>query len=177
MRRIMSAADATDVEAMVRDEPDGRKRHLRLWLRLLSCTNLISAEIRQRLRAEFEFTLPRFDLMAQLYREPAGLRLGELSKRMMVSNANVTALVDRLTAEGFVSREAVLEDRRALVVRLTKAGTTAFAQIAAAHEAWLISMFGELDIATIDRLMQELASLKRSVIKVTTAASDAGPED
>jgi len=171
----MAAAEATDVEAMVRDEPHGRKQHLRLWLRLLSCTNLISAEIRQRLRGEFDFTLPRFDLMAQLYREPEGLRLGELSKRMMVSNANVTALVDRLTAEGFVSREAVLEDRRALVVRLTKAGTTAFAQIAAAHEAWLTSMFGELDDRTVDALMQELALLKRSVTRVTTAQQDAGP--
>ena len=173
----MSAPDATDVEAMVRDEPYGRKQHLRLWLRLLSCTNLISAEIRQRLRAEFDFTLPRFDLMAQLYREPEGLRLGELSKRMMVSNANVTALVDRLTTEGFVSREAVLEDRRALVVRLTKAGTTAFAQIATAHEAWLTSMFSELDNATIDGLMHELASLKRSVIKVTTAHPNTAPQD
>lgn len=173
---MMSASDVTDVEAMVRDEPDGRKRHLRLWLRLLSCTNLISAEIRQRLRGEFDFTLPRFDLMAQLYREPEGLRLGELSKRMMVSNANVTALVDRMIAEGFVSREAVLEDRRALVVRLTKAGTTAFAQIATAHEAWLTSMFGELDSATIERLMQELALVKRSVIKVTTAPLGARPK-
>jgi len=96
---------------------------------------------------------------------------------MMVSNANVTALVDRLTTEGFVSREAVLEDRRALVVRLTKAGTTAFAQIATAHEAWLTSMFGELDNATIDGLMQELASLKRSVIKVTTAHPNTAPQD
>jgi DNA-binding MarR family transcriptional regulator len=173
----MSVADATDVEAMLREEPHGRKHQLRLWLRLLSCTNLISAEIRQRLRVDFEFTLPRFDLMAQLYREPEGLRLGELSKRMMVSNANVTALVDRLITEGFVSREAVLEDRRALVVRLTKAGMTAFAQIAAAHEAWLTSMFGDLDVATTERLMQDLASLKRSVIRVTTAQPDAGPQD
>lgn len=173
---MMSDSDVTDVEAMVRDEPDGRKRHLRLWLRLLSCTNLISAEIRQRLRGEFDFTLPRFDLMAQLYREPEGLRLGELSKRMMVSNANVTALVDRMIAEGFVSREAVLEDRRALVVRLTKAGTTAFAQIATSHEAWLTSMFGELDSATIERLMKELALVKRSVVKVTTAPPGARPK-
>src|SRR5579864_5917963 len=82
----MSLLERTDVETLVRDEAKGRKQDLRLWLRLLSCTNLITAEIRQQLRGEFKFTLPRFDLMAQLDRAPEGLRLGELSKRMMVTN-------------------------------------------------------------------------------------------
>src|SRR5581483_3049563 len=154
----------TDVEALVRDEPKRRKNQLRLWLRLLSCTNLITAEIRQRLRGEFEFTLPRFDLMAQLDREPEGLRLSELSKRMMVTNGNLTGLVERLIEEGYVRRVDDPSDGRASVVRLTKAGTEIFQRLAAAHEAWLATLFDGLSADATERLMKDLAALKRSVV-------------
>lgn len=156
----------TDVETLVRDEPKGSKHQLRLWLRLLSCTNLITAEIRQRLRGEFEFTLPRFDLMAQLDREPNGLRLSELSKRMMVTNGNLTGLVERLIEEGYVRRVDDPTDGRASVVRLTRAGADIFKKLAAAHEAWLATLFNELNPEAAERLMQDLAALKRSVVEV-----------
>ena len=154
-----------DVEAMVRSEPGDQKRQLRLWLRLLSCSNLIEAEVRHRLRVEFDMTLPRFDLMAQLYREPDGLRLSGLSKRMMVSNGNLTALVDRLIVDGYVSRTTDTNDRRAFVVQLTKAGNFIFAQIAEAHEGWLRDLMGGLSDQQMSSLTQDLAQLKRSLIQ------------
>jgi DNA-binding MarR family transcriptional regulator len=163
--------ERTDVETLVRDEPKGRKQQLRLWLRLLSCTNLITAEIRRRLRNDFEFTLPRFDLMAQLDREPDGLRLGELSKRMMVSNGNLTGLVDRLVEEGYVRRVDDPSDGRASVVRLTKSGAETFKTLAAAHEEWLTRLFDGLSPGAAERLMSDLAALKRSVVEVA-ALSD-----
>jgi DNA-binding MarR family transcriptional regulator len=163
----MPPRDDTDVETLVRDEPKGHKHELRLWLRLLSCTNLITAEIRQRLRGEFEFTLPRFDLMAQLYREPDGLRLGELSRRMMVTNGNLTGLVDRLIEEGYVSRIGDPSDGRAWVVRLTRSGSDTFKNLAAAHESWLATLFDGLNSAATERLMNDLATLKRSVVEVS----------
>ena len=86
---------------------------LRLWLRLLTCTNLIESQIRSRLRTEFNITLPRFDLMAQLERHPEGLKMGVLSKRMMVTGGNVTGITDQLVAEGLVMREDNPTDRRA----------------------------------------------------------------
>ena len=159
--------ERTDVETLVRDEPKGSKHQLRLWLRLLSCTNLITAEIRQRLRGEFEFTLPRFDLMAQLDRESNGLRLSELSKRMMVTNGNLTGLVDRLIEEGYVRRVDDPSDGRASVVRLTKSGADIFKKLAAAHEAWLATLFDGLNADASERLMKDLASLKRSVVEVS----------
>ena len=86
---------------------------LRLWLRMLACTNLIEGEVRSRLRQQFDITLPRFDLMAQLERVPGGLKMGELSKRMMVTGGNVTGITDQLVAEGLVVREDNPADRRA----------------------------------------------------------------
>jgi DNA-binding MarR family transcriptional regulator len=154
-----------DVEAIVRDEPEGKKLQLRVWLRLLSCANLVSAEIRKRLREEFDVTLPRFDLLSQLYREPDGLRLGELSRRLMVTNGNLTGLVDRLVEEKLVIRETVTEDRRAIMVKLSKRGERSFAKMAVANESWLGEMFVDADRRRLNALMQDLEVLKNSVIR------------
>ena len=130
---------------------------------MLSCTNLVSNEIRRRLRAEFGMTLPQFDVLAQLARAPDGLRLGELSRRMMVTNSNVTGLVDRLTADGLILRQAVPDDRRAVTARLTAQGTTKFHAMAKVHEAWLDQLLGELDSRALDQVMRSLAAVKQAV--------------
>ena len=111
------------------------KAELRLWLRLLTCTTLIEAEVRRRLRREFDETLPRFDLMAQLWRLDHGMTLGEVSKRMMVSAGNVTSLVDRLVKAGYVERRPAPHDRRSQLIRLSRRGREHFGRMAAAHEA------------------------------------------
>jgi DNA-binding MarR family transcriptional regulator len=160
-----------DLEFIVQDARAGQKLELRLWLRMLSTTKLISTEIRRRLRAEFDTTLPQFDLLAQLFREPRGLRLGELSRRTMVTNGNVTGLVDRLVADGLVARETPDGDRRVTVAKLTKRGSTIFARMAEAHEGWLREMMGDVDLDARKSLLGHLGGLKASV---GAHVSDAG---
>jgi DNA-binding MarR family transcriptional regulator len=133
---------------------------LRVWLRLLACTNLIESRARSSLRASFDTTLPRFDVMAQLERNPRGLRMSEISQRMMVTGGNVTRLVDQLTAEGLVQRETSPGDRRSFTVRLTPAGKRAFAAMASRHEAWIVEMFGTLTRKERLQLFGLLAKLK-----------------
>src|SRR6201996_9865057 len=111
-----------DAETKVLEAPHGHKDELRLWLRLLTCTTLVETEIRRRLRDQFDVTLPRFDLMAQLERAPQGMTLGEVSRRMMVSNGNVTGLVDRLVDSGHLERGQLASDRRVQMIKLTPAG-------------------------------------------------------
>ena len=106
---------------------------IRLWLRLLTCTNLIERHLRNRLRSEFDITLPRFDLMAQLAREPQGLTMGDLSQRMMVSGGNVSGIATQLEKEGLISREPVPGNRRAFCVTLTAAGNKRFAAVSYTH--------------------------------------------
>ena len=98
-----------DAETKVAERPDDHKTELRLWLRLLTCTTLIENEVRRRLRDKFDITLPRFDLLAQLDRAPNGMTLGELSQRMMVSNGNITGLVERLAEQGLIRRRPLAE--------------------------------------------------------------------
>jgi DNA-binding MarR family transcriptional regulator len=158
-------ATATDTETRATSEhaPD-----LRLWLRTLACTNLIENHIRSKLRAEFGITLPRFDLMAQLERSPQGLKMGELSKRMMVTGGNVTGITDQLVAEGLVVREDSPRDRRAYIVKLTPEGRRSFRKMAEAHEKWVVELFAGLDERQRGQLYELLAALKSSA---TSAAA------
>ncbi|CAM2166087.1 MarR family transcriptional regulator, 2-MHQ and catechol-resistance regulon repressor [Paraburkholderia sacchari] len=134
---------------------------LRLWLRLLTTTNLVQAELRRRLRSEFDTTLPRFDLMAQLERHPEGLRMTELSRRLMVTGGNVTGITDQLEKEGLVTRDADPEDRRSIAVRLTPEGRAAFDRMAAAHEQWVVEMFGGLSLDEKSKMHERLGKLKQ----------------
>lgn len=151
-----------DLEFIVQGARAQGKPELKLWLRLLSTTKLISQEIRRRLRAEFGATLPQFDLLAQLDREAEGLRLGELSRRTMVTNGNVTGLVERLEADGLVERETPDGDRRVTVARLTPRGKARFADMAAAHEGWLRDMMGDVPEALIQSMLRDVGALKAS---------------
>jgi len=113
---------------------------LKLWLRMLACTTKVEGQIRNRLRTEFGTTLPRFDLLAQLERNPEGLAMRELSQRLMVTGGNVTGITDQLEAEGLVLREAHPSDRRSYTVKLTPAGRKLFRKMAATHEQWVIEL-------------------------------------
>lgn len=136
---------------------------LRLWLRLLTCTTLIEANVRRRLREEFGITLARFDLMAQLDRAPNGLTMGALSRRLMVSNGNVTGLIGRLVTEGLVERRPAPGDRRAQVVRLTQAGRTAFERMTPLHADWIGEMFARMERRDLVALMDMLRRLKAAL--------------
>jgi len=122
---------------MVSGPLSASKEKLRLWIRLLRASRIIEAELRERLSRQFDTTLPRFDVMAALYRTPDGMLMSDLSRFLLVSNGNVTGIVDRLVAEGLVQRGQRNGDRRTSIVRLTKAGRDLFKTMAAGHERWV----------------------------------------
>jgi DNA-binding MarR family transcriptional regulator len=157
------ASAAVDAETALAQSPPGHKDELRLWLRLLTCATLVEGEIRARLRRDFDTTLPRFDLMAALDRAGGGLTLGDISRRMMVSNGNVTGLATRLEAEGLVERRARPGDRRVQLLRLTAKGRREFARQSAAHEGWVAELLGRLEAGERDALFRLLGRAKASV--------------
>lgn len=152
-----------DAETALAHAPPGHKDELRLWLRLLTLATLIEGEIRARLRRDFDTTLPRFDLMAALDRATNGMTLGEVSRRMMVSNGNVTGLAARLEAEGLIERRVRPGDRRAQLLRLTPRGRREFARQSAAHEAWIAELLGGLREDERAALFRLLGATKLSV--------------
>jgi DNA-binding MarR family transcriptional regulator len=153
-----------DAETKVAQDPGDHKAELRLWLRLLTCTRLIENEVRRKLRRDFDFTLSRFDLLAQLDKASDGMVLGEVSKRLMVSPGNVTSLVERLIESSHISRFPSELDGRMQIIRLTDKGRREFRRMARAHGDWIGEMFRDLSPSEIDDLMQALAALKQSVL-------------
>ena len=140
---------------------------LKLWLRMLSCTVKIENEVRTRLRATFGITLPRFDLMAQLERFPDGLRMGELSKRMMVTGGNITGITDQLEQEKLVARVVDPKDRRSYSVKLTPAGRRAFDEMARVHEGWIAELLHGVTPDDKTRLIDLLSHMKQQLNNTT----------
>jgi DNA-binding MarR family transcriptional regulator len=150
----------------VRARADARpasKQRLRLWIRILRTARAIEAEVRERLRVDFNVTLPQFDVMAALERKPDGMTMTELSRFLMVSNGNVTGIVDRLVADKLVARQPGPEDRRATLVRLTPKGVSQFAAMARAHEEWLDHLLSDFDAAEAEVVIEHLDGLSRRV--------------
>jgi DNA-binding MarR family transcriptional regulator len=153
---------AMDMEARAHSE---HPEALRLWLRLLTCTQLIEKQVRGELRAQFGTTLPRFDLMAQLERSPDGLKMNELSRRMMVTGGNITGITDQLAAEGLVDRVDVEGDRRAYRVLLTPRGRKVFQEMAGRHADWVVEAFSGLsdkEIAVLHKLLGKVKDHART---------------
>lgn len=132
------------------------KARLRLWLKLLKASRAIESELREKLRREFDSTLPRFDVMSALHRHPEGLKMSQLSGVLKVANGNVTGIVDRLVDEGVVVRLAVEGDRRASLVRLTPKGAEQFAVQAAAHETWVDRLMAALTAEQVEDMARNI---------------------
>jgi DNA-binding MarR family transcriptional regulator len=146
----------------------GDHRALRIWLRLLTCTQLIERQVRSRLRSQFDTTLPRFDLMAQLERHREGLKMNELSRLLMVTGGNVTAIVDQLEKEGLVERLDEPDDRRAFRIRLTKSGERTFIEMVRAHEEWVVELLAGLSRRDQDDLLRLLARVKENAVEASS---------
>jgi DNA-binding MarR family transcriptional regulator len=139
------------------------KQRLRLWLRLLRSSRAIESQLRERLRTKFSITLPQFDVMAALARSDEGMTMTELSRQLMVSNGNVTGIIDRLVAEKLVLRQAPVSDRRSFIVRLTPKGASQFSVIAKAHEGWIDEMLVEFGSVEAESIISQLDGLVRRV--------------
>ena len=151
----------------IREKHDGAladRSSVRLWLRLLSCTMAIEKDVRRRL-GQRGATLPRFDVLAALDRHPAGMNMGALSRALLVSNGNVTQLVQKLAKDGLVRIAPSPADRRASIVRLTAAGRAEFAGLAAAHHDWIDGLVAGMDGDARETLYDALGDLKRSIAK------------
>jgi DNA-binding MarR family transcriptional regulator len=155
--------------APIREKHDGAlgdRSSVRVWLRLLSCTMAIEKEVQRRF-AERGMTLPRFDVLAALDRH-GEMKMGALSQALLVSNGNITQLVQTLIREGLVEMHKPPADRRASIVRLTPEGQRQFDRLARAHQDWIDEMVGGLHYMQRERLYVALGVLKTSIAKAAT---------
>jgi len=151
----------------IREKHDGAlgdRSSVKLWLRLLSCTMAMEKDVQRRF-ASRGATLARFDVLAALDRDGDGMNMGALSRALLVSNGNVTQLVQKLVKDGLVRIAPSPADRRASIVHLTSRGRAAFASLAVAHHDWIDGLLAGVDAETRETLYHALGALKRSIAK------------
>ena len=145
-------------------KPDAlSKRRLKMWIRLLGVTRVAESHLREFLRVGHGTTLPRFDVMAALYRRQGGVTMSELSRMLLVSNGNATTVVDRLENDGLVRRTQSDADRRTVFVALTREGLVQFETLATEHEHELSRVFGtlsETDLETLTDILKRMGGAK-----------------
>ena len=137
---------------------------LRVWVRLLECAKIIEKRLRRNFEEQFSTTLPRFDILATLDRAPDGLRMGELSRALLVSNGNITAIVRQLQDQGLVSSRTDPEDARSALVALTDTGRVQFAKLAKAHHGWVHEALADFSEESQCHLLHLLTQLKSSLL-------------
>jgi DNA-binding MarR family transcriptional regulator len=147
--------------------PSDYKEVVRLWLRMLACTTLIQAELRKQFRIQFDTTLPRFDVLAQLDRLPDGMSLGELASSLMVSPGNITPIIERLVADELVARSISDIDRRVQIVCLTDEGRKKFRRMAKKNGEIMADIFRDLRPSQVEALSELLSDTKRAVLGFT----------
>ena len=112
--------------------------------------------MREFLRVKHQSTLPRFDVMAALHRRREPVTMSELGRLLLVSNGNVTAVVDRLELEGLAKRSTSKSDRRTVYVALTNKGLRQFEALAVDHECEIDKLFGSVAEVDLDAMTQML---------------------
>jgi DNA-binding MarR family transcriptional regulator len=130
---------------------------LSTWVRLLRAHGLLLRELRRGMPPEL--TLPQFDVLAQLSRQPEGMTPGELTRELLVTAGNVTGIVDRLEQLGLVQRRRVPEDRRAVRVRLTARGRRLMERVLPRHRRQVQSLLAALAPVELSRLRDLLGVL------------------
>ena len=137
---------------------------LRLWVRLLACAKMGEKQLRRRFEDEFDTTLPRFDVLAALYRVPEGLQMSALSRALLVSNGNVTVIVRQLQERGLVKTRTNPKDARSAIVSLTAKGKRRFIELAEAHHSWIAEFLADVPRKDKEELVQLLGDLRSTLV-------------
>lgn len=127
------------------------RQRLRLWLQMLKAVRHVENSLREKLRSGYDTTLPRFDVLAVLHANPDGMKMSELSQHLVVSNGNVTGVVDRLVSEGLVDRQTFASDRRAFLVQITEKGRHLMDEMTTEHLGWVDEMLRDVSEADAAR--------------------------
>lgn len=100
-----------------------RAAELRTWRAFLRAHAQLLRRLESDLLAEHDLPLASYDVLVQLVEAPQHrLRMTELAERVLLSRSGLTRLVDRMTREGLVRREACESDARGLFAVLTQHG-------------------------------------------------------
>ncbi len=169
-------ASSEDTKASVlvdRDLPltERQKAETRLWLQVLNVHRMIYEDLNATMIAGSGLSIPKFDVLAHLYRFREGLTMGDLSKKLKVSNGNISGLVSRLQKDGYVDRRNAPGDRRSFLASITESGVAAFEKAVDLHHEVMTEKLEGTAPETIDALAADLKAISDRIRKARQASS------
>lgn len=136
---------------------EGTRRAVAIWIRFLRFANRKNAFLRERLRAR-SLSPAQFDVIAQVG-SADGLTQRDLAARLVVTEGNVTQLLDKLDKQGLVTRQA---DGRCNRLVLTAKGRSLYQEVVPEQNSLITQIFSVLDEREQDELRRLLRKLSRS---------------
>lgn len=125
----------------------------RSWIALLRTANTIKKSLDQQFRMHYGISISRFDVLSVLQRgNRNGLRAGDLSRQLIVSDGNTTQIVSKLVRDGLVLRRTDPKDARAVNFSLSDEGAALFTRMVISHREWLKEAFGDISEDKIHEL-------------------------
>lgn len=118
------------------------KTHVVAWARMARATNTILQSVETALKRHGLPSLSWYDLLLELYRaRPEGLRPVRLQEGMLMPQSNMSRLLDRVEAAGYIQRSACDDDGRGQLVGITDAGEDLLRHMWPVYRKALVEMF------------------------------------
>src|SRR5213083_664203 len=127
---------------------------------VLHASGVLEARMESRL-ADVGLSIAKLAALRQLRLAGDSLPLGQLAERLACVKSNVTQLVDRLEADGLVSRAPDPNDRRSRLAVITPAGREAYDQGIRIHREVERELFGQLSSSESAALAEIIRKLDR----------------
>ena len=134
------------------------ERSVRVWFRLIRLEARMQAAVGERLR-QIGVSIPQCDVLTTLS-EAEGVSQQELAQRLYVTKGNISGLLDRLEAAGFVERRPSASDRRQHSIHLTAKGRAMAEKAIAVQMKWIASTLGRMMEADLEALETQLIALR-----------------
>ena len=124
---------------------------LRTWRLFLRAHAVVMRKLEADLMSEQGLPLAWYDVLVQLVEAPEGrLRMTDLASHLLISRSGLTRLIDRMTAEGLVSREPAPDDGRGYFAVVTEAGVDRLRRATRTHlrgvHDYAVSRFTEAEL-------------------------------
>jgi DNA-binding MarR family transcriptional regulator len=144
----------------------------RVWFRLLRLQTRINTAISERVRS-LGLSVPQCDVLTTLT-EREGVSQQELAERLYVTKGNISGLIDRLAAAGFVERRSIPGDRRSHAIYLTEAGRRIAEDGIAVQRRFVNETLGRLPAEQLSALEGLLIATRDLVREQNTSAAPGG---
>ncbi len=147
-------------ESASKSESDDLHQTMLTWASMLHAATFLKSGLDEHLRSHLGIGLAEQDLLKQLASNASSLTLTELAKRIYLSKAGITKMLDRLEKQQLLSRKTDPNDRRAYHAVLTDSGRAAFDRSKVLLKQFVVKNFGShLSSGQLEQMQQALQAL------------------